>query len=149
LAKTKINTRGVYRILDANFNRIAEGLRVCEEVSRFILNDARLSLRLKVIRHSIQKKLKNIVAKSGNLIEARDTLGDVGRYISSGELSRKDYHDILFANIQRVKESLRVLEEFSKLISEKAALDFKKIRYEIYGIEKRIAAKIKALHHRR
>ena len=149
MAKAKLTNKGLYRILDANFNRVAEGLRVCEEVSRFILNEGTLSLRLRIIRHTIQRKLKKIIGKGGYLIEARDTLKDVGRDISLGELGRKDYNDIFFANIQRVKESVRVLEEFSKLLNKKAALDFKKIRYEIYGIEKKIAAKIKALHRRR
>jgi thiamine-phosphate pyrophosphorylase len=64
-------------------------------------------------------------------------------------MERNDPRDIFFANIQRVKESIRVLEEFSKLVSVKSALDLKKIRYDIYGIEKSIAEKMRALRHSR
>jgi len=44
--------------------------------------------------------------------------------------------------MQRVKESARVLEEFSKLIDRKVSVGFKNIRYGIYEIEKKIAGKI-------
>ncbi|MDD4908408.1 MAG: thiamine-phosphate pyrophosphorylase [Candidatus Omnitrophica bacterium] len=149
MAKRNYNLKGVYRILDANFNRASEGLRVCEEVSRFILNDRALSGSLKNIRHKINKELKGFFAPGSSLLEARNSGGDVGKTLYAKEMERNDPRDIFFANIQRVKESIRVLEEFSKLVSIKSALDLKKIRYDIYGIEKSIAEKMRALRHSR
>ena len=149
MANGSADQKGIYRILDANLNRAAEGLRVLEEISRFILNDRALSSRLKTIRHKLNRKLKKLLSAGGKLIEARDSKHDVGKALRGAELVRKDIRDIFFANIQRVKESVRVLEEFSKLINIKRALDFKEIRYEIYGIEKSITKKMQALRHSR
>ena len=44
--------------------------------------------------------------------------------------------DLLYANSQRVKESLRVLEEFAKLVNIKAAEKLKRLRYAAYEVEK-------------
>ena len=45
---------GLLRILDANSNRSREGLRVCEEVARFVLNSHPLTKDLKRLRHAIK-----------------------------------------------------------------------------------------------
>jgi len=47
----------VLRLVDANLDRLGEGLRVLEDVSRFLLNDAILSKRLKTMRHAFVKTL--------------------------------------------------------------------------------------------
>ena len=67
---------------------------------------------------------------------------DVGKKIFVNELKRENFKDIFFANIQRVKESVRVLEEFAKLRQKSAALKLKKIRYALYELEKKILPKI-------
>ena len=41
------------RILDANFNRAREALRVVEDYARFHLNDDSLSGELKQLRHDL------------------------------------------------------------------------------------------------
>lgn len=132
----------IYRIIDANINRLKEGLRVCEEVTRFVLNSYNLTCELKKARHRIDEILKLLPGNSG-FYEQRKSSTDVGRKIYINELKRSDYQDIFFANAQRVKESLRVLEEFSKLINKRAALEFKALRYEIYGLEKKVFKKIR------
>lgn len=126
----------VARIIDANLNRVKEGLRVCEEITRFLANNRRLTSSFKDLRHRLDSALKHLPASRELLIE-RDVSSDVGRRILGRELKRAGVSGIFFANIQRVKESARVLEEFSKLYSEKAALIFKDIRYRIYELEKR------------
>jgi thiamine-phosphate pyrophosphorylase len=78
------------------------------------------------------------------MLKERKSLQDVGRRIYINELKRNSYQDIFFANIQRVKESIRVLEEFSKLKNVNAAIKFKEIRYGIYEIEKKISRIISA-----
>lgn len=85
-----------------------------------------------------------------NLIKERYSLKDVGFgiYIKD-EFKRTSYQDIFFANMQRVKESIRVLEEFSKLKNIDLATRIKKIRYDIYEIEKKVAQKISGLHNHR
>lgn len=128
----------LYRIIDANFNRSREGLRVCEEVTRFIWNSPALTKQLKAIRHGITDILKNTPAKSKILFETRDVKADVGRAErAKSEMRRLDYSDIFAANIERAKESLRVLEEFFKLIDKKASARFTKLRFRVYEIEKR------------
>lgn len=124
------------RIIDANINRAKEGLRVCEEITRFILEDRILTSELKGIRHKISVLLETLPGGK-ELIKERASKSDIGRDIYAGELKRKNYQDIFFANIQRAKESVRVLEEFTKLESVKTAVAFKKIRYSLYEIEKR------------
>lgn len=133
----------IYRILDVNFNRTAEGLRVCEEVMRFILNDRYLTEQLRTTRHKIFSLLKK--QKFRELIKKRNSLHDVGRCLLQGELKRRDYQEIFFTNMQRVKESIRVLEEFYKLIDSKIAVRFKRIRYHVYNIEKKVTLKFTSL----
>jgi len=135
------NYSKINRIIDANINRAKEGLRVCEEITRFILDSRKLTAEFKIIRHKIDGLAMKICGLA-DLLKERSSLKDVGQNIYINELKRKSVRDIFFANIQRVKESIRVLEEFSKLIDEKLAVNFKKTRYELYEIEKRIAKKI-------
>jgi len=52
---------------------------------------------------------------------------------------RKNFLDIYFASMQRVKESLRVLEEFAKLKDKQIAVEFKHLRYSLYSIERKSA----------
>ena len=135
------NTEGIDRVIDANLNRTHEGLRVCEEIARFILNSRVLTSELKNARHQVRLIVRN-ERVFANLIRQRKSLQDPGKEIYGQELKRKDYRDIFFANIQRVKESMRVLEEFSKLKSTNSAIRFKRIRYQIYEIEKKIAQRL-------
>lgn len=139
LRRTKLS--GINRIIDANINRSKEGLRVCEEITRFILDSRSLTADFKSIRHQIDLAAEGLSPKL-NLLKARSSLNDVGEKIYINELKRRDIRDIFFANIQRVKESIRVLEEFSKLVNIKSALKFKVARYKIYEIEKKVAKTI-------
>jgi len=141
--KIKIN-----RIIDANLNRVKEGLRVCEEITRFILDNYKFTASLKEIRHKIDF-LAGKIYSPAQLLAQRRALQDVGRVNSCGETQRANCKDIFLANLQRVKESLRVLEEFSKLTDVKAALGFKRLRYKVYEIEKESFKKISALSNSR
>ena len=132
------------RIIDANLNRVKEGLRVCEEVTRFILDDHKFTAQFKQIRHKINS-LGSKLCPPAKLLKQRRALKDVGRLNSRGELARSNCKDIFWANIQRVKESLRVLEEFSKLADPRLALGFKQLRYKVYEIEKESFKKVSSL----
>lgn len=134
-------TKAIYRVIDANINRVKEGLRVCEEITRFILDNRNLTAEFKKIRHRTDAILKYL-PRNTELFKKRQSLTDVGRKIYVNELKRKNYRDIFFANIQRVKESIRVLEEFTKLINKNIAVRFKGLRYDIYEVEKKVAKRI-------
>lgn len=137
--------RGVDRILDANINRLKEGLRVCEEVCRFVLEDTGLTAAFKRLRHDADMLFSRLNRMEA-LIGSRSTGTDVGTTITAtGEFSRASLEDVFYANIQRVKESLRVLEEFSKLKNRGTAAGFQKTRYRVYEIEKRTACRFSAL----
>jgi len=142
-------TFAIDRIIDANLNRLKEGIRVCEEITRFILDDKSLTARFKAIRHEISGISENLPDKC-RLLKGRYSEGDVGRKTHHHhELKRSGVEDIFFANIQRVKESLRVLEEFLKLKNTPAALRFKDLRYSVYELEKKAFTKIKSLRYHR
>ena len=128
---------GIFRVIDANLNRAREGLRVVEDFTRFILEDAPLSSRIKKMRHGVDRHSRKIYPE---LISNRNSAGDVLR--KPGESAKKDIKSVLISNIKRVGESLRTLEEFSKMISPSAGAGFKKIRFEMYDVEKIIAARI-------
>jgi len=131
--------KGIFRIIDANFNRSREALRVCEEVTRFIWNSSVLTKELKSIRHDISAIIKRAPATSQILYRSRDIKTDVGRLKrTKSEMERRDYDDIFSANIERVKESLRVLEEFYKLIDKKSSFRFAALRFKVYAIEKKV-----------
>lgn len=135
----KIDKKKLDRILDANFNRAKEGLRVCEDTCRFFCNDKDLTKRYKSVRH----QLTDIAGSLGvfQALGARDIGGDVGKQSTATELKRRTVADIFYANSQRVKESVRVLEEFAKLTDSRTARSLKRIRYRIYALEKEIAPK--------
>ena len=137
--------RPLFRIIDANFNRSREGLRVCEELARFVLNSPRLTSELKAVRHSISDITRSHRASASLLCDARDAAEDVGRvsHIPT-EMRRAGYSDVCAANMQRVEESLRVLEEFLKLVDADASAECSRLRFKVYDIEKKL---IKKLQH--
>ena len=47
----------IYRILDAEINRISEGFRCLEDVFRFCYENDTLSKKLKEFRHRVRKLL--------------------------------------------------------------------------------------------
>lgn len=116
---------------------------MCEDIARFILNSSVLSKDLKSQRHKISSIVKSSCGISDRLLRSRDVNGDVGKEPDFGiEVPRQKAKDIFSANIERVKESLRVLEEFLKLIDLKASANIQKIRFKAYDIEKKAVIKL-------
>jgi len=130
---------GVLRVIDANFNRCKEGLRVVEDIFRFIIKQNALRENLRKLRHALDKIAQEKIIKQAIL--SRDSKNDLGKKCDSLEINRKNVNSLIYINLQRVKESLRVLEEFFKLIIPKHVSKIKKIRYEVYGLEKEILKK--------
>jgi thiamine-phosphate pyrophosphorylase len=130
----------VFRIIDSNCNRCAEGLRVLEDIARMMLNDAALSKNLKEVRHGIIDNLSTI---NVSLISQRDTDNDVGSY-SESIVAQNELSSIIMANAKRAEEGLRVIEEMSKLSDLNQALDsnrFKHFRFEVYKIEQELLSR--------
>jgi thiamine-phosphate pyrophosphorylase len=141
----KVDNR-IFRIIDANLNRLKEGLRVCEDIARFIINDSSLTEGYKKIRHRASQLLNESSVNFKKIIHSRDIVSDVGRRSHRLELRRKDVLSIFFANTQRAKESMRVIEEFNKLINKDLARKFKNLRYKLYELEKKAIKKIETLY---
>ena len=117
------------RLIDANLNRLREGIRVVEDIFRYIYNNKEISIKLKNLRH---------IARTKNyyeLLETRDVENDVLRESIKSEQNREDLNSILIANFKRAQESSRVLEELTKLSSIEDSENFKYIRYELYNLE--------------
>lgn len=129
------------RIIDANCNRIGEGLRFLEDVARFIVNDEELSQQLKSIRHELINNISNL---GMDMLSTRDAAGDVGKDIESiGQ--PEDLLSLVKANSKRVEESLRVIEELAKLPDISQVLtskQFESTRFSIYTIEQQLLAKL-------
>lgn len=106
-----------------------------------------LTAQFKKTRHQIDSAVNALPVGRVRLLNYRQSLDDAGRTIHSGELKRQNIQDVFLANIQRVKESIRVLEEFLKLTDKNSALRFKKIRYSVYEIEKKAARKLPSLRN--
>ncbi len=131
----------ILRIIDANVNRISEGLRVLEDVARFIVEDVELSRQLKTIRHQLNSSVEEIGL---HVIGTRDAEGDVGANFDVIH-DHRDLSSIIRANAKRAQEGIRVLEELSKLPGLKALLStaaLKESRYKIYALEKILVTRL-------
>jgi len=72
--------RELFRIIDANVNRSSEGLRVCEDIARFALDDRVLTRSLKNARQETLTLAKKLELSSGTgVIRFRNTIKDVGK----------------------------------------------------------------------
>ncbi|MDD5053210.1 MAG: thiamine-phosphate pyrophosphorylase [Sulfuricurvum sp.] len=120
----------LFRVVDANLNRLKEGIRVIEDIARYVHNDKELSTSLKKLRH--QCRIEPIEM----LLSSRDSLNDVLRPTMQSEMNRTDLSSILIANYKRAQESSRVLEELYKIVEPEYSERFKQIRYELYTLEK-------------
>jgi len=139
----------ILRLADANLNRSREGIRVCEDITRFILNDKRLTCSLKTLRHKIGVLAKKMDTERACLVKSRNIKKDIGKKTGFKERIRKNVSDIFYANAQRTKESLRVLEEITKLFNKKISEGFKKARFRMYDLEKKSRIKLENLRNNR
>ncbi|MBC7833850.1 MAG: thiamine phosphate synthase [Phycisphaerales bacterium] len=136
------------RMIDANLNRASEGLRVLEDVARFVLDHAELVGILKSARHDLRAAITSAGIDGLGLAASRDTPGDIGTGISSreglggrGERRRETLHDLCGAAASRTAEALRVIEECLKLgdgPSREAGAAVQGIRYQAYTSASRL-----------
>ena len=105
----------LFRVCDANLNRLKEGIRVVEDIARYKDNNKELSLQLKELRHLA--KIDDIKP----LLDSRDSINDVLRKSTTSEMQRETLQNIITANFKRAQESSE---------------NFKHIRYSLYALEK-------------
>lgn len=122
----------LFRVIDANLNRLKEGIRVVEDILRYKENNKILASKLKSLRHQA------ITDNTQELLQHRDSIDDVLRPSTTSEQTRNTLEEIIIANLKRAQESSRVLEELYKLDNVQESEKFKHIRYELYDIEKEI-----------
>lgn len=120
----------LFRVVDANLNRLKEGIRVIEDIARYVRDDKSLATRLKNLRHHCK------IEPVEPLLSSRDSVNDVLRPTLQSEMNRTDLKSILIANYKRGQESSRVLEEIYKIVEPALSERFKQIRYELYSLEK-------------
>ena len=115
------------RILDAAANRAREGLRIVEDYCRFILDDTLLTRELKQLRHELTAALASLPVHL--LLGSRETQYNVGTQLSTASEQQRDSPlDVAAANLKRLQEALRTLEEFGKIHSATMAAALEQLR---------------------
>jgi len=129
----------IYRIIDANKNRASEGLRVLEDIARFVLDNPDISKELREIRHQVRKNFS-----SPELLHYRNSIYDVG--FKNSQRSSLDKKETLFqlieGNFKRVQEALRSIEEALKILGfVKESKLYETLRFKSYILEKKLILK--------
>ncbi|NJL42192.1 MAG: thiamine phosphate synthase [Leptolyngbyaceae cyanobacterium SM1_4_3] len=123
----------LYRILDANLDRAREGLRTLEDWCRFGLEAANLTNECKQLRQELAQW------HTPQLRAFRDTPSDPGTHLTHpNEESRSSVQNVLQANLCRVQEALRVLEEYGKVYDQAMGATCKQMRYRVYTLESQL-----------
>jgi thiamine-phosphate pyrophosphorylase len=131
------------RIIDANLNRLAEGLRVLEDIARFALNHEPLTRELRSLRHRLLESARPL---ERGLLSSRDSAGDIGAGLESPHVAKREtVASLVTANARRAQEALRVLEEFARLLEMTGVMDsgrYQQARFSLYEIEKKMLAAV-------
>ena len=133
----------VIRHFDVLINRVQEGLRVIDEITRFHMDRDSFKLQIKEFRHKLRKPVE---LNDIDLLNCRDSINDPGfTQTISSEGKRGDIYSICRASFKRVIESVRVMEELAKLPEIKPILNLEQIRQNLYQLEKEILLGLKRL----
>ena len=137
--------RSVLRIMDANANRALEGIRVCEDIVRFHLEAPDAFRRLRMLRHAVARTLTRLPGGSAHLVRSRNSEHDLGKRSPASRVASLE--QLLLINLQRTKESLRTLEECSRLASPRQTPDFQRLRFRTYEVERDLLIRLSAVRH--
>ncbi|MFO0918692.1 MAG: thiamine phosphate synthase [Planctomycetaceae bacterium] len=108
-----------------------------EDFVRWAWNDGFLSQQLKECRHELTEALRRL--PEPDFLAARDTQHDVGTEIRTiSEYRRESPAAAAVANFKRVQESLRSLEEYSKVVDAEVSPRFEQLRYRLYTLDKAV-----------
>lgn len=133
-----MTSRTVERLLDANANRAAEGLRALEDVARFLLDAAECAAAAKELRHFVRAVLP------ASAVSWRDAGADIGEGIKAADEGlRPGPVAVVRANAARAQEALRAVEEGLKLLGGPYRA-VEEARYRAYRLESDILARLPA-----
>lgn len=111
------------------------------------LEDSTLTRRCQRLRYEVERTARLLPGQK--LMEARNSRRDVGRPSQRGvQAPHRGIHALASANAKRVQEALRVLEEFSRMISPKGAQRFGDLRFRAYALEQAFHSRFSSLCHR-
>lgn len=133
------------RLIDANANRALEGARVCEEIVRFHLESPRHFRKVRALRHAIARAVRRLPLRPVDLAAARASRRDIGRRAPSSRIDSLERMVVI--NFQRTKESLRTLEECTRLIAPAHTAAFQRLRFRSYEVERDLLLLVAALRH--
>ena len=136
-----------FSLFDAQFARAREGLRVLDELARFLFRDRALYEGLRTLRHrlaAIEFALGDALTVAG-----RERGGEPG--VDSGALATgtATIWQVIRSNAGRVTEALRVLQDVGALYNPGIIHYFQDIRYELYFLEKELLERTPQYHLRR
>ncbi|HZZ26441.1 MAG TPA: thiamine phosphate synthase [Pirellulales bacterium] len=138
LPLTSADKLGVLRIIDAEVNRAAEGLRVVEDYVRFVLDDQHLTGLAKRLRHDLTTVLGGLA--STDRLASREAQIDVGMALEVPQEShRSNISNVVAASFKRVQQALRCLEEYVKLLNPVAGAEIESLRFRSYTLERAVS----------
>jgi len=82
------NDERIYRVIDANLNRLKEGLRVVEDIKRYVFDDAKLAYKIKSLRHKAKIPQKEF-------LKFRNSQNDVLKTSTKSEQERSNLDEIM------------------------------------------------------
>lgn len=138
----------LWRIVDVEFNRVSEGLRVLEDQARFVWQDRELTAALKQLRSEAARLAQPLRPR---LLAARDAAADLGLELSQNlQLDHKtETSQLVTANLKRVQEGLRSLEEHLKPLGHyPLAKAYELLRFQAYDLEKQIQQQLERSRRR-
>lgn len=126
-----------FALIDAAFGRAFEGLRILDEMARFIFNDTGLFVFIKKQRHELV--VIQEMFGSAKLLTARQGVDSGAVHATSDLHARFSSWGLIRANAARASQALRELEEFAALYAPSAVLQLATRRYTVYQIEQKLA----------
>ncbi len=108
-----------------------------EDYVRFVLDDRHLTGLCKQLRHDMAAALGQVPIE--HRLAARETQADIGTGLTvASERQREDAAEVVTANLIRLQEGLRSLEEFGKLLDPAMAERLKQLRYQSYTLQRAV-----------
>lgn len=125
----------LYRLVDINLNRAAEGLRILEDGCRYEEGLVDAALSFKKIRQGLRQLAEPMMPQ---LLDSRRAYSDPGPRLSAEMMKdpSSSPRDPLTVNALRVQEAIRALEEYLKALGEPLmAMTCEKMRFELYTLQ--------------
>ena len=133
-------------MIDANSNRAREGLRVCEDLVRFGLEQPGAFRRLRALRAALNAALIRLPLPAAERVRFRDSRRDLGRRVTPS--GAESIEHLLLINLQRAKEALRVLEEAARVAAPGSIAAFQRLRFTLYDLERDILIRLAPVRDR-